>query len=126
MGRRSTQHLGDLPIGCALSLGSDGCAGRPDLPGVFSPASYRSGRVGILDSYPGMRCGYWLHRPLSTGRVTIRSTDPRQPPMIDAAHLTHEDDRQSMLQGLRRARQLLATRALAIQPAAPGLRAEET
>ena len=29
-------------------------AGQPDLQGVFSPASYKQGFVGLLDDYPGM------------------------------------------------------------------------
>ena len=28
----------------------------PDLQGVFSPASYKQGFVGLLDDYPGMTC----------------------------------------------------------------------
>jgi len=92
---------------------SDGSTGRPDLQGVFSPASYQAGRVGALDHYPGMSCGYWLHRPQSTGTVFIRSSDPLQNPLIEAGYLTHEADRQAMLDGLRLARRLLATRALA-------------
>jgi len=92
---------------------ADGSTGRPDLQGVFSPASYQAGRVGALDDYPGMSCGYWLHRPQSTGRVVIRSSDLLQNPLIEAGYLTHEADRQAMLDGLRLARRLLATRALA-------------
>lgn len=92
---------------------SDGTTGRPDLQGVFSPASYQAGRVGVLDHYPGMSCGFWLHRPRSVGRVFIRSTDPLQNPLIEAGYLTHEADRQAMLNGLRLARRLLATQALA-------------
>jgi choline dehydrogenase len=92
---------------------ADGSSGRPDLQGVFSPASYRAGRVGALDNYPGMSCGYWLHRPQSTGRVFVRSSDPLQDPLIEAGYLTHEADRHAMLDGLRLARRLLATQALA-------------
>lgn len=40
----------------------------PDLQGVFTPASYREGYVGMLDNYPGMTCGVWQHRPESTLR----------------------------------------------------------
>jgi choline dehydrogenase-like flavoprotein len=92
---------------------ADGSSGRPDLQGVFSPASYRAGRVGALDNYPGMSCGYWLHRPQSTGDVFVRSSDPLQDPLIEAGYLTHEADRHAMLDGLRLARRLLATQALA-------------
>jgi choline dehydrogenase len=107
---------------------SDGSTGRPDLQGVFSPASYQAGRVGVLDHYPGMSCGFWLHRPESTGRVCVRSNDPLQDPMIEAGYLTHEADRQAMLRGLRLARRLLATQALAAYYSAetlPGAQVEQ-
>ena len=48
---------------------------RPDLQGVFTPASYREGYVGQLDTYPGMTCGVWAHRPRSEGEVRLRSND---------------------------------------------------
>ena len=35
----------------------------PDIQGVFTPASYREGYIGVLDEYPGMTCGVWQHRP---------------------------------------------------------------
>ena len=92
---------------------SDGTAGRPDLQGVFSPASYKAGRVGLLDDYPGMSCGIWQHRPESSGKVWIRSKDALCNPMIEAGYLTHPQDRQVMLGGLRLARALMRSRALA-------------
>ena len=92
---------------------SDGTAGRPDLQGVFSPASYKAGRVGLLDDYPGMSCGVWQHRPESSGKVSIRSKDALCNPKIEAGYLTHPQDRQVMLGGLRLARKLLRTSALA-------------
>jgi len=92
---------------------ADGRAGRPDIQGVFSPASYRAGRVGVLDAYPGMSCGIWQHRPQGRGEVCIRSPDPAQPPRIVAGYLTHEHDRRVTLDGVRLARRLLATQALA-------------
>lgn len=91
---------------------SDGAAGRPDLQGVFSPASYRAGKVGALDGYPGMSCGIWQHRPKSCGRVSIRSPDALEMPRIEPRYLTHERDQEVILAGLRLARRLLETRAL--------------
>ena len=86
---------------------------RPDLQGVFSPASYREGYVGMLDSYPGMTCGVWQHRPQSMGYVRARSADPFQDPEIQPNYLEHEDDRRVLLDGARLARKLLQTPALA-------------
>jgi choline dehydrogenase len=41
---------------------------QPDIQGVFSPASYKQGFVGLPDDYPGMTCGMWQHRPESINR----------------------------------------------------------
>jgi len=85
---------------------------RPDLQGVFAPASYREGYVGMLDRYPGMTCGVWQHRPESRGTVTLRSRDPLAPPVIQPNYLADERDRAVLLGGMRLARELLATSAL--------------
>lgn len=86
---------------------------RPDLQGVFTPASYREGYVGQLDSYPGMTCGVWAHRPRSEGEVRLRSADPWAEPLIRPNYLAHEEDVRVLTAGVRLARGLLRTRALA-------------
>ena len=86
---------------------------RPDLQGVFSPASYREGYVGMLDNYPGMTCGVWQHRPESRGQVQIRSADPFAPPLVQPNYLVDESDRKTLINGVRLARQLLQTPELA-------------
>lgn len=86
---------------------------RPDLQGVFTPASYRAGYVGMLDDYPGMTCGVWQHRPRSSGWVRLASRDPFAAPLVQPNYLAHEDDRRVLLDGVRLARCLLQTRALA-------------
>jgi choline dehydrogenase len=85
---------------------------RPDLQGVFSPASYRKGYVGMLDEYPGMTCGVWQHRPHSRGHVRLQSSDPRVAPLIQPNYLEDERDREVLLGGMKLARQLLMTSAL--------------
>ena len=85
---------------------------RPDLQGVFTPASYRAGYVGQLDRFPGMTCGVWQHRPQSMGSVRLASADPMQAPLIQPCYLEHEEDRRVLLDGTRLARRLLQTEAL--------------
>ena len=85
---------------------------RPDLQGVFAPASYRKGYVGMLDEYPGMTCGVWQHRPHSRGYVRLQSPDSRVDPLIQPNYLDDERDRQVLLDGMKLARQLLKTSAL--------------
>jgi choline dehydrogenase len=86
---------------------------QPDLQGVFSPASYKQGFVGLLDDYPGMTAGVWQHRPESTGYVRARSTDPFVDPIIQPNYLKDPMDRRVMLAGMKLARRLLHTQALA-------------
>lgn len=86
---------------------------RPDLQGVFTPASYREGYVGQLDTYPGMTCGVWVHRPRSEGEVRLRSANPWVDPLIRPNYLADEEDVRMLTAGVRLARGLLRTKALA-------------
>jgi len=86
---------------------------QPDIQGVFSPASYKQGFVGLLDDYPGMTAGAWQHRPESIGYVHARSVDPFEDPVIQPNYLKDPIDQRVMVKGLRLARQLLHTQALA-------------
>ncbi|MCX7384829.1 MAG: GMC family oxidoreductase N-terminal domain-containing protein, partial [Alphaproteobacteria bacterium] len=85
----------------------------PDLQGVFSPASYKAGFVGLLDDFPGMTVGVWQHRPESTGFVRARSTDVFVDPIIQPNYLAHATDREALIGGLRLAQKLLLTPELA-------------
>ncbi|MGE4044502.1 MAG: GMC family oxidoreductase [Acetobacteraceae bacterium] len=86
---------------------------QPDIQGVFSPASYKQGFVGLLDDYPGMTCGVWQHRPESIGHVRARTTDVFVDPIIQPNYLKDPIDQRVMARGMRLARQLLHTSALA-------------
>ncbi len=87
--------------------------GNPDLQGVFTPASYKAGLVGMLDDFPGMTVGVWQHRPESTGYVRARSADPFVDPIIQPNYLAHATDREALIGGLRVAQKLLRTPELA-------------
>jgi choline dehydrogenase len=86
---------------------------QPDLQGVFSPASYKQGFVGLLDDYPGMTCGVWQHRPESIGYVRARSVDPFVDPVIQPNYLKDPYDQRVLVKGMHLARSLLHTKALA-------------
>ena len=85
---------------------------EPDLQGVFAPASFKAGFVGLLDDFPGMTCGFWPHRPESTGYIRARSKDPHEHPQIQANYLTDEYDKRVLLAGMRLARKLLKSKPL--------------
>ena len=86
---------------------SDDSMDQPDLQGVFSPASYKQGFVGMLDDYPGMTCGVWRHRPESVGYVRARSADPFEDPVIQPNYLSDPMDRRVLVAGMKLARRLL-------------------
>ncbi len=86
---------------------------RPDLQITFTPASYKEGIAGLLDSYPGMTCGVWQQRPESVGYVRAISTDPAAAPRIQPNYLSDPIDQRVMIDGVRLGRRLLRTAALA-------------
>ena len=88
---------------------SDPALSVPDLQMTFTPASYREGVAGLLDSFDGMTCGVWQQRPESTGYVRARSRDPRENPAIQPNYLGAEIDRAAIVSGIRLARRLLET-----------------
>jgi choline dehydrogenase len=91
---------------------SDDSLNGPDLQGVFSPASYREGYIGMLDNFPGMTVGVWQHRPQSAGFVRIQSADPLKDPIVQPNYLEDARDQQVLLAGMRQARKLLQTSEL--------------
>jgi choline dehydrogenase len=88
---------------------SDAALSVPDLQMTFTPASYKEGVAGLLDSFDGMTCGVWQQRPESTGHVRARSRDPREHPTIQPNYLKSETDRHAIVAGIKLARRLLET-----------------
>jgi choline dehydrogenase len=83
-----------------------------DLQLTFTPASYKEGVQSQLEDEPGMTVASWQQRPESRGWVRIRSADPFEPPVIQPNYLTEEGDRRVLLEGMKLARRLLATKPL--------------
>jgi choline dehydrogenase len=81
----------------------------PDLQGVFSPASYKAGFVSLLDDYPGMTCGFWAHKPESTGYVRALSIDPMAKLLIQPNYLAARNDVETLIRGIKLARKLVKT-----------------
>lgn len=81
--------------------------GAPDLQMTFTPASYKEGVAGLLDSFDGMTCGVWQQRPESLGHVRINSLDARENPTIQPNYLTSEIDQRAIIGGVKLARRLL-------------------
>jgi choline dehydrogenase len=103
-----------LSAAIAYAFGkSDPRLPTPDCTVIFTPASYRGGKLGSLDTFPGMTCGAWQMRPESKGYVQVRSTDPAEVPVIQPNYLSSETDRRVLLAAIRMARRILATPSLA-------------
>jgi choline dehydrogenase len=104
-----------------------------DTQYVIAPASFKGGRLGELDDFPGMTIGSWQMRPHSRGSVQARSPDPTTPPLqplerygvaVDAGspdpttpplqprYLSDPTDRQAVVEGLRFGRRLAEAAAL--------------
>ncbi|GLR77761.1 GMC family oxidoreductase N-terminal domain-containing protein (plasmid) [Azospirillum oryzae] len=85
----------------------------PDVQFVIAPGSFKHGRLGELDDFPGMTCGCWQMRPRSRGSVAIRSRDPREAPAIRPRYLSDPADQRATVAGLRFGRRLCRAQALA-------------
>ena len=104
--------LGIAPSLIHIFAKSEPILEEPDLQGVFAPASFKAGFVGLLDDFPGMTCGFWPHRPESKGYIRAKSTDPHEHPEIQANYITDEYDRRVLLAGMKLARKLLRSQPL--------------
>ena len=85
----------------------------PDVQILLANASFAPGPIRRLDDKPGMTGGMWQMRPLSTGYVEAKSSDPHQAPAINPRYLSHDTDRRAAVGGLRAVRKLFAASALA-------------
>lgn len=86
---------------------------NPDLQFVFSPGSYKPGRVYELDSFPGATCGFTQQRPESTGYIRIQSPDPFVNPIIQPNYLQADEDQAVAIRGIKLARRFLSAPPLA-------------
>ena len=86
---------------------------RPDLQFIFTPGSYKAGKVYSLDRYPGMTCGFCQQRPQSVGYVRTRSTDPFEAPTVQPNYLAAEHDRQVAVAALKMVRRFMQTQEMA-------------
>ncbi|MDO9413764.1 MAG: GMC family oxidoreductase N-terminal domain-containing protein [Pseudolabrys sp.] len=109
--RRGILALSPTLVYCFWHSGET--AESSDLQLTFTPASYKEGEQGKLESEPGMSVASWQQRPESRGHVRIRSSDPFEPPLIQTNYLGHELDRRITIAGMRLARRLLSAAPLA-------------
>jgi choline dehydrogenase len=85
----------------------------PDVQYHIVNASFRDPRKRVLDRFPGLTIGPCQLRPSSRGSCHLNSPDPLAAPRIAPNFLHQEEDRQTLLAGMRFARRLAATQPLA-------------
>jgi choline dehydrogenase len=84
----------------------------PDLELVFAPAYFREHGAGNPPGH-GFSLGIVLERPQSWGYIRLRSTDPRDPPLIQPNYLAELDDCRALVEGIHFCRRLVGTKAFA-------------
>lgn len=109
------------------AFASTGLASRPDVQYVIAPGSFQAGRIGDLETEPGISCGVWQMRPQSRGTVHIRSADAAAAPAIAPNYLQQELDCRTLVAGLRIGRQLFeqpAMQPFMVKETVPGVHAD--
>jgi choline dehydrogenase-like flavoprotein len=110
VGGKSILGLSPTQVYCFWK--SDPALETSDIQLTFTPASYREGMQGQLETEPGMTAAPWQQRPESKGYVRIRSADPFEQPEIQPKYLTEETDRRVLVAAMRLARRLLTSKPL--------------
>jgi choline dehydrogenase len=85
----------------------------PDIQYHAAHASFRDPKRRILDNFPGLTMGPCQLRPHSRGTVHISSADAHAAPVIRPNFLTEQVDCETHVAGLRIAREILNSDALA-------------
>jgi choline dehydrogenase len=85
----------------------------PDLQIHFVPFAVENIQTRSLMKEPGMTCTFYQLRPESKGSIHIKSPDPAQYPAIRFNFLSDPLDRQTLVDGMRVARGILGSPAMA-------------
>lgn len=121
-----TKRTGILTLGTGLVHGfikTEPSMPTPDVQFFVVHASYANAAERILDKHPGLTIGVSQLRPKSKGSIHIQSADPNEMPAIRPNFLAEEEDRTSMVNGMKVARRIMeqpAMRDLVEQEVSPG------
>jgi choline dehydrogenase len=84
----------------------------PQLQMFFTPMCIIEDPAQRKLATAGFQLDISLMRPLSHGSITLRSSDPRDHPVIEPNYLAEEQDRRDLLEGVKLAREIASARAL--------------
>lgn len=85
----------------------------PDVQYFFMHASYANAAVRELDRLPGMTVGVTGLQPTSAGSIHARSKNPDEPPAIVPNYLSTPEDQQTLVDGMKMMRKIMAQPAIA-------------
>ncbi|KAI8582140.1 hypothetical protein K450DRAFT_285409 [Umbelopsis ramanniana AG] len=108
------EHLHDTPEFQSLSEQSKSYLHRPTIPTVevaFNGPTFPPGHVYGEDS-TCFCAGVMLMHPESRGSVTLKSSNPSDPPVIDPNYMDHPFDRLALIDGVREAKRLIRETSL--------------
>jgi len=100
---------------CINKLGMKNCILRAFFTYVVAPFVKFLAKLSPTRKVLGASGGInvCLTRPTSTGTVSIRSSDPAEPPDIDPNYLSTDEDRRGMLEGIELAQKIFASKGVA-------------
>ena len=84
----------------------------PDIQYTIVHASFKDVKKRIFDNHPGMTIAPCQLRPDSRGSIHIKSPDPFASPAIKGNFLAEENDRRTIVDGMKIARKIVAAPAL--------------
>jgi choline dehydrogenase len=111
------RRRGVLSFGASLAgafARTDPRSATPDVQLHFQPLSLDS-YDGKLHDFSAFTISVCQLRPQSRGKIFITSADPRQAPRIQANYLSEQEDRATLVRGVRLIRRIAAAPALATQ-----------
>jgi choline dehydrogenase len=85
----------------------------PDIQYHIAHASFKDPKKRVFDKFPGLTVGPCQLRPESRGSIHVKSSDPFASPAIRPNFLDEEMDRQTHLAGMRIARRIIESDAMA-------------
>lgn len=78
----------------------------PDVQLYFAPIGYFGKTKGSRAAYPAFMIGVAKMRPLSSGRISLASNDPKDAPVIDCRLFSLAPDVQTLVRGIQAARDI--------------------
>ncbi|MDX1705529.1 GMC family oxidoreductase [Pseudidiomarina sp.] len=112
--RRRSGPMAQPPVEVGAFLKSSPAVTTPDIQLHLIAASFNDSGYDLT---PALRHRFGCHvcvlRPKARGRVYLQSADPARPPAFTYDFLTHQDDRDVLLSGVRQAQDIMRQQPLA-------------